>query len=105
MVNDNTPRDQRPGVRQADVLDAHLQSLGAHISCWEAAQWEALTSPAETIRQLESGVYSSTWRLSPERLHACAASLRLWAREEYGDLDQPVRSAMSFTWKLAQWTA
>jgi ubiquinone/menaquinone biosynthesis C-methylase UbiE len=105
IVNENAPKDGRPGVRQADVLDAYLQSLGAQISNWEAAQWETLTSPAEAIRELEAGVYSSTWRLSPEKLNECGAALRQWAREEYRDLEQPMRTAMSFTWKLAQWTA
>jgi SAM-dependent methyltransferase len=105
IVNDHAPKDPRPGVRQGDVLDAYLQSLGAQISSWDAAEWETLTSPAEAIRELDAGFYSSTWHLSPEKLHECGAALRQWAWDEYGDLEQPIRTTMRFTWKLAQWTA
>jgi ubiquinone/menaquinone biosynthesis C-methylase UbiE len=87
----------------ATELDAYLRTLGAKISSLEAAQWETLSSPAETIQKLEAGFYSSTWHLSPEELHSCAASLRAWAREQYGELEQPVKTVMHFTWKLAHW--
>jgi ubiquinone/menaquinone biosynthesis C-methylase UbiE len=105
LVEDNAATWQRPGVRDTDKLDAHLRSLGAQISTWDAAHWETLTSIAETIQVLEAGVYSSTWYLPAETLQSCAASLRAWAREQYGDLEQPVKTAMRFSWKLAKWTA
>jgi ubiquinone/menaquinone biosynthesis C-methylase UbiE len=105
LVRDNSNKDQRPGVRDSDELDAYLRKLGAQISCREAAQWETLSSLAETIQELEAGFYSSTWHLSTEQLHSCATSLRAWAREQYGDLEQPVKTITQFTWKLAQWGA
>jgi ubiquinone/menaquinone biosynthesis C-methylase UbiE len=104
LVEDKAATWRRPGVHDTDELDVYLQSLGAQISAWDAAQWDALTSPEETIRELESGVYSSTWCLPAETLHACAASLRIWAREQIGDLQQTVKTNMRFTWKLAQWS-
>ena len=103
LIQEDATKDARPGVRQGEVLDDYLRSLGAQISSWVAAEWETLASPAEAIRELEAGVYSSTWHLPPDKLHACGASLRRWARQEYGDLEQPLRTAMSFTWKLAKW--
>jgi ubiquinone/menaquinone biosynthesis C-methylase UbiE len=103
MIGDLVVKEPRPGVRDTEELDAYLRALGAQIRTWDAAQWQTLTSLEETIRQLEAGVYSSTWRLPAETLHTCAASLRAWAREQYGDLDRPLRNSMRFTWKLAQW--
>ena len=81
LVRENIAKDQRPGVRDSNDLEAHLRALGAQISSWDATQWETLASPEETIRQLEAGVFSYTWDLPAETLHACAASLRLWAQE------------------------
>jgi hypothetical protein len=92
-------------VLDSNELEAHLRALGARISSWDAAQWETLSSLAETIQQIEAGVHSNAWHLSAETLHACAASLRLWARDRYGDLEQPVKTAMRFTWKAVQWKA
>jgi ubiquinone/menaquinone biosynthesis C-methylase UbiE len=105
LIGNYIAKDLRPGVKDTDELDAHLQALGAQISSWEAAQWETLVSPAETIQELEAGVHSNTWHLSTETLHACAESLRLWARDRYGDLEKPLNTAMHFTWKVAQWRA
>jgi ubiquinone/menaquinone biosynthesis C-methylase UbiE len=105
LIGDYIGEDRRPGVREMEKLGAHLKSLGARISSWDAAEWEKLTSPAEAIRELEAGVHSNTWRLSADTLHACAVSLRAWAKEQYGDLEQPMKTGMRFTWKLAQWTA
>jgi ubiquinone/menaquinone biosynthesis C-methylase UbiE len=105
IIQDRAGKDQRPGVLDSNELEAHLRALGARISSWDAAQWETLSSLAETIQQIEAGVHSNTWHLSAETLHACAASLRLWARDRYGDLEQPVKTAMRFTWKAVQWKA
>jgi ubiquinone/menaquinone biosynthesis C-methylase UbiE len=104
LIGGYRAEDPRPGVRDIEKLDAHLKSLGAEINTLDVTEWKKLTSPAETIQELEAGVHSNTWHLSVEALHSCGAQLRNWARDQYGDLEQPMKTSMRFTWKLAQWT-
>ena len=103
LVEEVATTRQRPGVRETDDLDAYLQALGAQVSAWDAAQWEANTSLEATIQDLEAGVYSSTWLLPAETRQSCAARLRAWAREQYGDLEQPIKIPMRFTWRQVRW--
>lgn len=105
LIGGYSAKDPRPGVRDLEKLDAHLKSLGAQINTWDAAEWKKLTSPAETIQELEAGVHSNTWHLSAETLHSCSAQLRDWAREQFDDLEQPVMTAMRFVWHQARWMA
>jgi ubiquinone/menaquinone biosynthesis C-methylase UbiE len=105
LIRDSAGKDPRPGVLDSDKLEAYLRALGAQINTWDAAQWEAISSLEATIQDLEAGVHSNTWHLSAETLQVCATSLRLWAKDKYGDLEQPVNTAMRFTWKAAQWRA
>ncbi len=103
LVEEVAETRQRPGVRETDELNAYLQSLGVQISAWDAAQWEAITSLEATIQDLEAGVYSSTWQLPAETRQSCAAQLRAWAREQYGDLGRPIKTAKRFTWRQVRW--
>jgi ubiquinone/menaquinone biosynthesis C-methylase UbiE len=105
LIGDYIEKDPRPGVRETEELEAYLKSLGARISSWDAAEWEKLTSPLETIQVLEAGVHSNTWHLPEDALHSYGVSLRAWAKEQFSDLEQPIKTGMRFTWKMAQWTA
>jgi ubiquinone/menaquinone biosynthesis C-methylase UbiE len=103
LTNTRRQNGWRPRHEDRDVVLQTLQDSAVRHKRWLAAAWEARFTPERFIANLEAGVYSSSFSLIPEDLHACAEELREWTIHRYGPLDQELTGQRTFIWHTFAW--
>jgi ubiquinone/menaquinone biosynthesis C-methylase UbiE len=94
--------NQRPGVEDAEEIDAEMRSRGAAVRLLPAVSDEKKGSLEELIRNLEKGIYSITWQADDRALRDAGAAVRPWARERFGDLRREDSWAWTVQWRVYQ---
>lgn len=84
------------GVRDEEAIAAALRDLGAAVSLIEAITYRETYRLDEMLDSYAGRIYSATWELPDDVLHASVAAARAWASSEYGPLDRPVTDDMTF---------
>jgi len=78
-----------PGMRDAEELDGLLEARGARRRLLAPVRVEQHRSPESVIAELEAGIFSRTWTVTPETRRRAAAATREWAADALGDLAAP----------------
>ncbi len=89
-----------PGFRRSEDIDAAMASLGATRRDLEAVPEGKARSPRGIAELLESGVFSFTWDVDTETLHAAAGRLLAWAAQRYGSLDEVREDRFEIPWRV-----
>lgn len=96
---DNAGVELHPdGLRDIGDLDAHMKNLGAArrelstIIDRREITWNAVLS------DLERGLYSWTWRISPDERRIAAERTRAWTEERFGSLSEPRVVDLDLPW-------
>ena len=84
-------------------VQAELERTGAQMDRWVAASWVKKFRVRKHIQDLEEGIYSSTWRISPDSLPGVIDRLRGWAVQEFGSLDRDYEIPREFIWERYRW--
>lgn len=92
-------RDQPVGVRDGQALAAAFQNAGARARNLSQVVEEFATDPEQIIRQLEAGQRARQPDLGEEGQHQMAMALRVWARAQFGSLDQPIIRQRIIAWR------
>src|SRR5439155_26303365 len=79
---------RRPGVRNEEV-DALLRATLGEPRRVVLASWERRESIRERLDLLAARTTSDTWQLPDSILRESIRQVEAWAREMYGDLEQP----------------
>ena len=87
---------RRPGVRNEEA-DALLRDILGAPRREILATWERRESIRERLDHLATRTTSDTWQLSDTILHESLQRVEDWARETYGDLEQPRPIQVNFT--------
>jgi ubiquinone/menaquinone biosynthesis C-methylase UbiE len=94
---------RRPGVQSREELRAELAQMGAQVTAFNAARTVQAVTPQSVINSLEQRLYSETWPVSEEAFQPALAELKVWAAENYGDLERAVPVERMFTLEVARW--
>lgn len=89
-----------PGVDRIEQLDEHLLALGAGVRALPALVEEGTSSVNDVLAALEAGFWSACWSLDGPIRARSAGSVRSWARQELGDLDEPRATRGSTVWHV-----
>ena len=92
--------NKRAGVEDADEIDAEMRSLGAVVRLLPAVSDEKKGSLEELIHNLESGIYSMTWRADDRALRDAGEAVRPWTRERFGDLSKQGLRQWNVQWRV-----
>jgi ubiquinone/menaquinone biosynthesis C-methylase UbiE len=92
--------NKRAGVEDADEIDAEMRSLGAVVRLLPAVSDEKKGSLEELIHNLESGIYSMTWRADDRALRDAGEAVRPWTRERFGDLSKQGLRQWDVQWRV-----
>jgi ubiquinone/menaquinone biosynthesis C-methylase UbiE len=87
---------RRPGVRNEEA-DALLQQIFGPPRREILASWEQHETIRERLDQLATRTTSDTWQLPDAILHESLRRVEQWARDTYGDLEQPRLLQANFT--------
>lgn len=84
-------RRPHPGLRHEDTpqFERRLAARGVRMRELPPVPFEHRAPMEERIAHLQDGLYSWTWPLDPETRRGAAEAVRAWARQEYGDLEEP----------------
>jgi SAM-dependent methyltransferase len=82
---------RHPGLQDEDwpQLEQSLVARGARTRELPPVPFEHRAPIEEQIAHLQDGLFSWTWPLDPETRRRAAEEVRAWARQEYGDLEEP----------------
>lgn len=79
-----------------DAIDAELAARGYRRAVYRPAQWEGEFRPIDLLEAQRKQTFSESWRVPSDVLETVHARMLTWARERYGDLEQPIRSRLEF---------
>src|SRR5262245_29448891 len=82
-----------------EVLDAHMESLGARLRLLPAIPEEAEETLGEFLDAIEEGRWSWTWNASDEARREAVDEMRPWVRERFGSLDSVNRTELRTVWR------
>ena len=85
-----------PDYGDWDSTEQWLTSQGGWISMYRVAQWTRSLRPIDLIEGLHGRAYSHTWSMSDEVLDAVNERILIWARQQFGDLEQHLSSHWEF---------
>lgn len=94
-----------PGMTRIDDLDAEMRTRGAAVTVLSDVHNEVFVSISELLAALEQGIWSACWTIDEATRRRAADETRMWARAEFGDLDQkrPTRHESDWrAYRLAQ---
>jgi SAM-dependent methyltransferase len=94
--------NQRPGVEDAEEIDAEMESRGAAVRLLPAVLEEKKGSLEELIHNLEKGIYAITWQAEEAARRDAGAAVRPWARERFGDLSKQESREWTVQWRVYQ---
>jgi ubiquinone/menaquinone biosynthesis C-methylase UbiE len=103
IVKAKYPQETQPGVHDFERIKHTLLETGAKMDEWSAAVWTGTIHLAGFIQDLENRTYSSTWRLPSEVLSSSVAELRVWAKDQFGDLEQEILVPRKFVVQRFTW--
>lgn len=87
------------GFDEASKLDDEMSRQGARAGELPAVLEERDRQLEGFIRELEEGIFSVTWSIDEETRRRAGASVRRWARERFGTLDEPIRTQHRLVWR------
>jgi ubiquinone/menaquinone biosynthesis C-methylase UbiE len=79
---------RRPGVQDREELLAELKQLGAQLEEIEIDRGSYLWKPGEALDILAQRTHSGTWNIPDAIFDAALRETRIWAEQEFGDLDR-----------------
>ncbi|MDQ3877058.1 MAG: class I SAM-dependent methyltransferase [Actinomycetota bacterium] len=79
----------RPGAGSIEEIDDYMGSLGATPRRLPTISTTRSSTYAELIHRIREGLYSFTWMVDEDERRRAADETAFWARERYGDLDEP----------------
>jgi SAM-dependent methyltransferase len=89
-----------PGLMSPEELDSAMEDLGAVVHIPEPLTGTRQDTIGARVDRLEQGMYSWTWGTSEEARRDAAGKVRAWAREQYGDLDEPRDFDTTENWRI-----
>lgn len=84
---------------QDDVLDAHMETLGATLRLLPAIPAEEEETLGEFLDAIEEGRWSWTWNASDEARRDAVSEMRPWVEERFGALDSVNRTELRTVWR------
>jgi len=84
---------------QDEVLDAHMETLGATLRLLPAIPEEAEETLGEFLDAIEEGRWSWTWNASEDARREAVREMRPWVEERYGPLDSVHRTELRTVWR------
>ena len=88
-----------PGMDRIEELDEEMAARGAHIKKLQEITQADSVSVNQLLSLLEEGVWSACWTLEPEVRRHAAASARVWAEANLGDLDEKRSVTEVLAWR------
>ncbi len=92
---------RHPGAQSGEEVKNELRALGARLQEVEVVRFPHLYTLREELKRYESRVYSDTWSVPEAIYQASLAELRIWAENEFGDLDQEHEETSRFVYDVA----
>lgn len=86
----------RPPFGTQSRIVGWLTERGYRVAQYYVADWTDQFRPIELIEALHNRTFSQTWDIPEDVLHGVHDKLLPWAKEQYGDLNQPVDSQEEF---------
>ena len=81
------------------VLDEHMESLGARLRLLPAIPEEAEETLGEFLDAIEEGRWSWTWNAPDDARREAVREMRPWVEERYGPLDSIHRTELRTVWR------
>jgi SAM-dependent methyltransferase len=95
--------EPRPRHGSLEELEAALTEQGCALAAYRLAHWRHDFPPIVLIELLHRRTFSASWGVPDAIMDGAHERLLAWARETYGDLEQPVRSESDFVLQTARW--
>jgi SAM-dependent methyltransferase len=89
-----------PGLMTKEELDSAMEELGAMVRVPDPITGTQQNTIAARLDRLEQGMYSWTWGIPQETRSNAVEQVRAWARDEYGDLDEPRDFETAESWRV-----
>lgn len=95
--------EPRPPHGSLSHVEAELIEQGCSLAVYQLARWRRDFPPIELIDRIHARTFSAAWDLPDSVMDTAHERLLAWARQTYGDLDQPVQSESEFLLITARW--
>jgi SAM-dependent methyltransferase len=90
----------RPGLTDIAQLDELLLDRGLSVRDLAPVIRRSTGTVGQIIDRLEAGILSRCWSLSDEERRSAAAATREWARQRFGDIDEPHQLESAIRWRV-----
>jgi SAM-dependent methyltransferase len=98
MNRDLGVRNPPLGAHLIEDIDDGARRLGLGVRALETITWTRPVQLSEIADNVEQGIWSGMWDLTPEQRRVEGARVRQWSVERYGAVDAVVDATSSFAW-------
>lgn len=93
----------KPRYGDWEHLHQAITESGGRTVVYRAARWRTETRPQQELEDVRGRKFSASWTVEDEVLEEAHRRLLPWAKEQFGDLDQPIEGFAEFMLYVSWW--